>query len=492
MRKKIGFKFASLSVSTPDGRELAPKLRELIRGYLDGMGSYDWAEKLSVALFMLYCSYVSRNADDLGLDDFDLAYSIDEVRGNLGNEYLATDFAGYYAGLCSQNDVLPDLRGYAIPARDLSKSIGAWTAALEASGLSLLEDADGSTAPAIQRVVAEELLSSDRWGRLDGVAFSPQSIAELVTRLVGVEGKTVLDFACGGGSFLAVSLAKGARSACGRDVDPRAVSWAKTNCFFADPSTSHDIAVADALAAESVAAPAQRVFVAPPFGVRLADSLIPDKGYYADTLAAVMGEGANLPINTEDFFVAKALASLSDDGVAVLHVSPSFLFHRQKGRQALRSALVEGGYLRTVVELPSGCVPGTGLRSALLVIAKEPAGDGVFIVDFDSRELEGKGYVTKGRGGCEITEAGIDWLVTTVGKRDEIPFVSTVVPRGEILATGGNLCYSAYGDVFDYGSIHAETRSSDEILGDIQAAQAAIGVLDTRIADILSTIEKKG
>ena len=132
------------------------------------------------------------------------------------------------------------------------------------------------------------------------------------------------------------------------------------------------------------------------------------------------------------------------------------------------------------------------MKSALLIIEKEPTDDGVLIVDLDSKALVGKGYVAKGRGRCEITEAGIDWLAKTVEQRDEIPLVSTVAARERILASGSNLCYSTYGDVFDYDSILAETRSAKDIMDDIKAAQASIDSLGEQIADILNSIEKKG
>ena len=194
----------------------------------------------------------------------------------------------------------------------------------------------------------------------------------------------------------------------------------------------------------------------------------------------------------EDFCVAKAFASLADDGIAILHVSASFLFHQQKARQTLRRVLVEGGNLQTVIELPGGVIPGTGVKSALLVIAKQPTDEGVLIIDLDSKEIADKGYVSKGRGRCDITDAGIGWLTKVVQNRDEIPLVSTVAERDAIVKSGSNLCYSTYGDVFDYDSILAETRSTQDIVDDIKAAQMSIDSLGEQIADILNSIEKKG
>lgn len=491
MRKKVGFKFASVSVSTPDGKDLASKLQKLIWVFSDEMRPNDPNDTLDLATFMLYCSYVSRNAEDLGLDDFDLNYSIDEVKDKLGNKYVASGFVDYYAGLCDQSASLPDLRGIELRAYDLSRAITSWSSTLDASGLSLMEGPDGETAVTIQRVLAETL-SSDAWGRYGGEFSTPLPIAELAARLADVEGKSVLDFACGNGIYLAAALSRGASSATGRDISVQAVMRAKVLCFFADPSTRHDIAAASALTAASATLPAQRVFVAPPLGMRLREFDIQDKGYYADVLSSVTGEGVTGAPNMEDFCVAKAFASLADDGIAILHVPASFLFHRQKARQTLRRALVEGGNLQTVIELPGGVIPGTGVKSALLVIAKQPTDEGVLIIDLDSKETADKGYVSKGRGRCEITDTGIGWLTKVVQDRDEIPLVSTIADRERILASGSNLCYSTYGDVFDYDSILAETRSTKDIMDDIKAAQASIDPISDQIADILNSIETKG
>ena len=91
-----------------------------------------------------------------------------------------------------------------------------------------------------------------------------------------------------------------------------------------------------------------------------------------------------------------------------------------------------------------------------------------------------------------VEGVGVDLLVRTVEEREEIPLVSTVADRERILASGSNLCYSTYGDVFEYGTILDDTKSTEGIMGDIRAALASIGSLGYRIAGILNSIEKKG
>lgn len=359
MRKKIGFKFATIFISTPDGKDLGSRLQKLLGSYADEMRRYEPNETLDLSAFMLCCSYVSRDADELGLEDFDIGFSIDEARKRLGNAYVAANFVDYYAGLCTQNDKLPDLRGIDFRTHDLSKAISSWAAMLDSSGLRLMEGDGYETASAIQLVLAEAY-ASDSWGRRGGEFATPLPIADIATRLADVEGKTVLDFACGSGVYLASALSKGATLACGRDINLQAAMRAKIICFFAKPMARHDIAEADALTAASATVPAQRVFVAPPLGIRLREFDIQDEGYYADVMATAVGDASVRAPNMEDFCVAKAFSSLADDGLAVLHVSASFLFHQQRARQALRSALVEYGYLQTVVELPGGVIPARG------------------------------------------------------------------------------------------------------------------------------------
>ena len=464
--------------------------KEQMREAMSRLRRFDFAGGLDLVAFLDYCSYVSANSNTLGIEDFDTRYSINEVGHNLGNEYLAADFVEYYAGLCSTNPALPDLRGITFRTNDLSKAILS-SVTLGTTSMNLMADKDGLVALSTWFALAG-FYSSEIMEKQELELCSPTSIADIVVRLADVDGKSVLDFACGNGIFLSTALANNAASVCGRDINTQAVMRARILCFFANAAASRDIAVGDVLTSASITDQAQRVLAAPWFGMRLRESDIREKDYYRDVISQLVDERAARVSDMEDFCIAKAFASLASDGMAVLHVSASFLFHQQKARKLLRRSLVEGGFLQTVIELPGGCVPGARVKSALLVIGKQPTDDGVLIVDLDSKALVGKGYVAKGRGRCEITEAGIDWLAKAVEQRDEIPLVSTVAERDAIIKSGSNLCYSTYGDVFDYDSILAETRSTKEIMGDIRAAQASIDSLSEQIADILNSIEKKG
>ncbi len=491
MLKRTCDKSFSFAVLAPEDRAFASKLKTLLLSYAESMRKDDPNDVLDLATFMLYCSYVSCNADKLGLKEFDRTYSIDEASANLGNKYLAAGFIEYYAGLSAQSDALADLRGIAFRSSDLSNAISGWIKALNASGLSLVERDDKTLSSVIWFALAQAHVSGV-WGK-NGYEFSTlPCIADLAATLVDVKGKTTLDFACGNGTYLASALLGGAASICGRDINERAVTKAKVGCFFADPTKRHDIAEMDAFESEASMARAQCVFAAPPFGTRLRRYDLQGKAYYARVMASLLGGGAVPAPDAEDFFVAKSFDSLTDDGVAIVHVTSGFLFHQQKVRQSLRRALIEGGYLRTVVELPGGCVPGSAVKSALLVIGKRPSSEGVLVVDLDSKGLPERDYVIKGRGTCEITEAGIAWLSKVVHQQEEIPVVSIVVDRQKLIDSGSNLCYSTYGAAFDYKTALDQIRPVAEVVNDIKAVQKEIDSLGKQIADILDDIETKG
>lgn len=492
MRKKLGFKFASITVSTADGDSLAPKLTSLLWDYTGKMrSSVDMGKAFDFAAFMLYCSYVSRNAEDLGVVGLEMEYSIDEAKDSLGNKYVAGDFIQKYATLKAGCN-LPNLSGASFDIPDLSKAIVAWCDALSSSGLSLMEGDDTFSAAKTIQGVLMEVASSDRWPGSYRATSSTRSVSELAVRLADVKGKTVLDFACGDGAFLSCAEANGATAVFGRDIDPAAVVRTQISCFFADPTCPVDIRTADALQPDpSFPGVAERALVAPPLGMQLRGSE-GDYPFLAQTYRTALGELPAYSRHVEDFFVAKALASLDAEGTAVLHVSASFLFHQQKGRQALRRALVEDGHIHAVIELPGGCVPGSSVKSALLVLGKGEGDGSVFMVDFDSKELAGKGYVNKGRGKCEITDEGIEWLVGIVKAREEIDMVSTLVPADEALEGDCNLCYSAHGAVYDFASALETRRSTAEIQDDAGKARGIINELSEQIDSILSALEKRG
>lgn len=494
MQKKDGFKVATYESSTLSGENFIKDFETLIWDYVGKLRATDSAEIASdLAAYLAYCSYVSRNAKELGVSNFSGEYSIDNAKNNLGNKYVAQQFVDQYANLTAPDCNLPSFTGIELQAHDLSAAIKEWCELLVNSKLGLLDSKDTfEVAKNIWKVLAR-VTTSERWGATRMSSSSSVSVATAMARLAQVEEKRVLDFVCGDGVFLSSAAASGATAVVGKDIDVAAMVRAKILCFFANPKCDASIEEADVLKASvNDNEKFDRVLAAAPMGMQLKDYEVGD-GTYASTVYE-KGIGA-LPAHSkfiEDYCIAKALTSLSPDGVAVFQTSASFLFHQQKGRKLLRKSLVENGHVRAVIELPGGCVPCTSVKSALLVLDKNASSEGVLIVDMDSKALNGLGYISKSRTKCEITDVGIDWLEDILASREEIPLVSTVVSPETLKENEYGLYYSAYGTVFDYEQALKNTRSTGAIRADIEEANKTVEELNARIDSILAALKKDG
>lgn len=454
-----------------------PAITSIINAFFyDCRGLAEQEELVDLAAFMLYASYVSRNAEALSVD-IDRTFDVDAVPERMGNDYVARQLVAAYGELQSPMVRLPhielDLRGRI----DLQRVILSWVKALRESGLSLGETDGFDVARSIARVLGE--VYSANGGRFTGEYASYDPLAKLIVHLADVGGKSVFDPACGFGTFLAESALAGASSLGGSDLDARAIQRAKILTFFANSLDPASLEEEDSLlsGADSLF---DRVVCAPPLGMRITRG---DLDAYARAAAPLEDGTAPSGPFGEDYFISKALASLNGGGVAVLHLSPSFLFHQMKSRREFRQALVTQGHLSAVIELPSGCVPGTSVKSAAVILTKEPSQEDVLLIDAASGALEDKGYFDQSRRACVPTDAGIEWLSETVRGRREIPYVSALVPRERIVATDSDLCFATYSEVY---TDEGRSRPVADILADIEESDRQINGLNTRIDQILT------
>ena len=486
MRTKIGDKFASITLNTKD--------ENVEQGIYNLLASFNRSRRAetgtrsdddALGVYLLYCTYVSRNIGWLDPEGYDPVFDVEDIGINMGESYVAGEFLAHYSNLRSMVCALPELDVTSLRTPLLSLAINEWSRALEGSPLSLVDDGGFDIAHAIARALMH-LQNAGRWEE-----ESYGGVAELVSGLADVKGKRVCDPACGNGAFLAAAMLDGATSVSGVDLNSSAVMRAKIISFFANPTGGTEIVQGDGL---YPAIPCEetfdRVLCAPPLSAR-ADRMGRDK---AETFRWVREKTSGTleaaPRDIEDLFVLQALSSLDEDGVAVVHISPSFLFNVQKSRQDLRRWLVERGYVSAVVELPGGCVPGSMVKSALLVLTKRPRWENILLVDADSKDLSDKEFFTKSRRFSVPTRKGIEWIVDTVNNRREVPRVSMLVSRDEVSRSGANLCYSNYGTVYDVEAALESTRPAREITNDIETVQKSVDRLNESITDIVAGLAR--
>lgn len=137
------------------------------------------------------------------------------------------------------------------------------------------------------------------------------------------------------------------------------------------------------------------------------------------------------------------------------------------GSQAeIRKKLLEERLLKAVIELPSGVMPPTGAKYAILVLGKNNSEPGVFMMNLDSEQ--GKELVSIKRG--EVTKFDVDEIARIFNERDAVKAVSGYVSFDEIIKTNVCLSPSAYISDSRYKKIMVDLDAEYEIQNNNVAA----------------------
>lgn len=197
-------------------------------------------------------------------------------------------------------------------------------------------------------------------GKGEALASSPliaRAIADLAGRVIA---GTVLDPFCGTGSFLWAAMDRTLLHEepvefVGVELNTGLADLARTIGQTAPMLTT--IATGDAFEVELPMADV--VLAAPPLGMRMREP-------------RVLLDGST----TTDMAVAAvdlALRQLRPGGRAVVHVAAGFTF--QSAAERFRQYLASEHRVAALIGLPSGAVPGTGVRSVLIVIERAEPGE---------------------------------------------------------------------------------------------------------------------
>ena len=158
------------------------------------------------------------------------------------------------------------------------------------------------------------------------------------------------------------------------------------------------------------------------------------------------------------------LKTLKSTGKAAVILPHGVLF-RGNAEGSIRKAIVDKGWIKGIISLPSNLFYGTGIPACILVIDKEGADNrtGIFMID------AGKGYVKDGNKN-RLREQDIYRIVTTFNQQIETdPKYARFVPNKEIKEKNDyNLNISRYidssepEDVQDiYAHIHGGIPEAD-------------------------------
>lgn len=231
-------------------------------------------------------------------------------------------------------------------------------------------------------------------GKSKGQFYTPAEVSRILAKVVGIdeitprsEDYTVYDPACGSGSLLirAVDEAPFEISLYGQELDSTTAGLAKMNLVL------HNKAAGEIKGGKSTFSEPQYfeegsgdetlkrfdfVVMNPPFSTKNWTDGYKDFG-------RTDGIGTLPPEKNGDYaWFLHVIKSLKRNGKAAI-IMPLGVLFRGNAEETIRTDIIDRGYIKAIISLPSNLFYGTGIAAAVIVIDKEDADEraGIFMID---------------------------------------------------------------------------------------------------------------
>ena len=279
------------------------------------------------------------------------------------------------------------------------------------------------------------IAASARGSRGEGEHATPAAIADLIMTLASPIKGSVLDPACGHGTFLlsASRKAKGQLTLLGQDIN--ATSCLITRLRMLVHGLPADVRQADTLHdPPPIDTQADLVVADPPFGML----------WRPETTTAYerLPFGVPPPSRADMSWLQYGISRLAPTGLAIFILPPGSLF--QEGRAGeIRRRLIEAGCVQAVVSLPPSLYPNTSIPVTLWMVGRPRQHAAADLLLIDASQL-GSRSRSRSRTDLSATDiAAIDdcyrtWrtrkqLFTTGGLRAVAVPISTLVAKDAVL-----------------------------------------------------------
>ena len=281
-------------------------------------------------------------------------------------------------------------------------------------------------------------------GKSGGEYYTPQEVSELLTRLT-IVGKTevnkVYDPACGSGSLLlkfAKILGKDnvRLGFFGQEINITTYNLCRINMFLHDIDyDKFDIAHGDTLTDPKHFddEPFEAIVSNPPYSIKWIGeddaTLINDPRFSP--------AGVLAPKSKADMaFIMHSLSWLATNGTAAIVCFPGIMYRGGK-EQKIRSYLVGNNFVDCVIQLPDNLFYGTSIATCIMVLKKSKKDNSTLFIDASKECIK----ITNNN---KLTDENIDNIVRIFSDRQDIQYVSRLVPNKEIAENDYNLSVSQY------------------------------------------------
>ena len=113
------------------------------------------------------------------------------------------------------------------------------------------------------------------------------------------------------------------------------------------------------------------------------------------------------------------------------------LFRSMKKTIQIRELLVEDKYVDSIVELPAGIIPNTGVAAAFIIFKKNKKSEEVFMIN-------AKDFFVKDRKAYSISDKKVLELMEILQSKKDVKNVSTKVKKKKLKENDYDLCPQRY------------------------------------------------
>lgn len=264
---------------------------------------------------------------------------------------------------------------------------------------------------------------------------TPKSLAILMTRLLGLNsGYSVLDSTCGSGGFFSEIIdcyPYSNFSFFGQEINPKILAISKLRFAFESRSKFEFGEPKDTLIENQFNnLKFDGIIMHPPFNQR---------DWFSEKLDKDPRFSEVIPSrrNANYAWLQHVSHHLNSQGRGVILLPQNSLITSTKSERLIRKSLVDNNLLEAVIDLPSGVLDYSGLKTSIWVLNKNKLRKEFYFLD--AQELSRKESRT-----VSFPESSIDHIVSIFENFTEIPFVSKVVSGDDLRTNDYSLLPTKY------------------------------------------------
>lgn len=265
--------------------------------------------------------------------------------------------------------------------------------------------------------------------RISNFSYSSESLAKLEKAILNVQdGMKVYDGYCGSG--LSVNeVAAGKGTVYLQDLSVQIIGIAAIITILSGNKIGSIKCGDSILNPISVNDKYDRIVVETPLKVKYKSEYL----MYIEEKNVLYSNGGE----SETIGIRHAIARLNEDGIAIALVPMGILFRSMKRTIQIRELLVEDKYIDSIVELPTGIIPNTGVAAAFVIFKKNKKSEEVFMIN-------AKDFFVKDKKSCSISDKKVSELIEILRSEKNVKNISAKVNKKTLKKNDYDLCPQRY------------------------------------------------